>query len=191
MIRNVLMTTVALIGLPALAGVDHRPVVSQLVSDRLRADLSAPLVIEAIRAQNAKSEALTDGDIDALDKKWRAEVEGGGGEMTSAVMSNALSTYLKEMVAGYQGLVVEVFVMDDRGLNVGQADLTSDYWQGDEAKFQKSYGAGPDAVFVDEVEFDESSQILQSQVSFTIVDPADGKAIGAVTVGVNVDALAL
>src|SRR3546814_1455058 len=78
--------------------------------------------------------------------------------------------------------------MDNRGLNVGQSDVTSDYWQGDEAKWQKSYQGGADAIFVDEVEMDESTQTFQSQVSMPIVDPATGEVIGAITVGVNVDA---
>jgi hypothetical protein len=60
--------------------------------------------------------------------------------------------------------------------------------QGDEAKWQKSYGAGPGAVFVDEIEFDDSSQAFQSQVSVTIVD-GSGAAIGAITIGVNVEEL--
>ena len=48
-------------------------------------------------------------------------------------------------------------------------------------------GAG--TVFVDEIEQDESTQMLQSQVSMSIVDPATNEVIGAVTIGVNVDQL--
>jgi hypothetical protein len=186
-----IFTAAALFCLPAMAGVDHRPVVNGLVDEKLRAEFSAPEVVEAIRAQNAAHAGLSEAQILELDQKWRAEIEAGGGPMTSEVLGSPLSQRLKAAVAAHGGLIVEVFVMDNLGLNVGQADLTSDYWQGDEDKFSKSYGAGPEAVFVDEVEFDESSQSLLSQVSFTIVDPADGSAIGAVTVGVNVDALGM
>ena len=38
-----------------------------------------------------------------------------------------------------------------------------------------------------EVELDESTQTYQAQLSFTLVDPATGAAIGAVTVGVNAE----
>jgi hypothetical protein len=79
--------------------------------------------------------------------------------------------------------------MDDKGLNVGQSEVTSDYWQGDEAKWQKTFSAGPDAVFLDKIEKDESTQALQMQVSVSIKDPETGKAIGAVTFGINVDEL--
>jgi uncharacterized phage infection (PIP) family protein YhgE len=37
-------------------------------------------------------------------------------------------------------------VKDNKGLNVGQSDVTSDYWQGDEAKWKKSYKMGAGAV---------------------------------------------
>jgi hypothetical protein len=69
-------------------------------------------------------------------------------------------------------------------------DPTSDFWQGDEAKWQKSFSAGPDAIFVDDVEQDESTQKFEVQTSMTVVDPATGKAIGAITVGLDADKLA-
>jgi hypothetical protein len=79
--------------------------------------------------------------------------------------------------------------MDAKGLNVGQSDLTSDYWQGDEAKWKKTYLVGPKAMHVGGVKTDQSTQTLQSQLSMAVVDPASGKVIGAVTVGVNVEQL--
>jgi hypothetical protein len=85
--------------------------------------------------------------------------------------------------------VTEAFVMDAKGMNVGMCDATSDYWQGDEAKWQKTYSVGPDAVFVDDVEQDESTQKFQVQTSITVVDPASGKAIGAMTVGLDAESL--
>ena len=146
-------------------------------------------VVQAIKAQNAKNAGLSQGDIDNMDKDWRAQTDAASKPMIDAVLGNALSGYLRQQKDGTAGLVTEVFVMDNRGLNVGQSDVTSDYWQGDEAKWQKTYSAGPDAIFVDEVEMDESTQTFQSQLSMSIVDPATGEVIGAITVGINVDAL--
>jgi hypothetical protein len=151
--------------------------------------ISNATVIEAVKAQNAKHAGLSQADIDNMDKDWRAQTDASSRPMIDAVLANALSGYLRNQQEASQGLVTEVFVMDNRGLNVGQSDVTSDYWQGDEAKWQKTYSAGPDAIFVDEVEMDESTQTFQSQVSMSIVDPATGEVIGAITVGINVDAL--
>jgi hypothetical protein len=109
--------------------------------------------------------------------------------MIDAVLGNALSQFLQQQQGAAGGVVTEIFVMDNRGLNVGQSEITSDYWQGDEAKWQKTYQAGADALFIDEVEMDESTQAFQSQLSMSIVDPASGEVIGAITVGINIDAL--
>ncbi|WP_137134762.1 hypothetical protein [Rhizobium sp. FKY42] len=150
--------------------------------------LKDPALIAAIKAQNAKNAALSEAEIIALDKKWRAEVEAADKPMIKAILDNEASKFLKAQQAASSGVISEVFVMDNKGLNVGQSEITSDYWQGDEAKFKKSFGVGKDAIFVDGVEKDESTQALQSQVSLTIVDEA-GAPIGAVTIGINVDAL--
>ena len=79
--------------------------------------------------------------------------------------------------------------MDNHGLNVAQSVETSDYWQGDEAKWQKTYGNGSGDIHISEVEFDESTGSYQSQVSMPIKDPATGELIGAITFGINVQSL--
>ena len=160
-----------------------------ILNNQVSGWLSDPAIVDAIKAQNAEHANLGDADIDALDKKWRAEAKAGSGEMIDGVLAKDISKFLTGKKEGSNGVFSEIFVMDNKGLNVGQSDVTSDYMQGDEGKWQKTYQAGPDAVFVDEVEFDDSSQTFQSQVSKTIVDPADGKPIGAITLGINVENL--
>ena len=107
-----------------------------------------------------------------------------------AIVAGAgLYTFLRERKDASQGTFTEIFVMDAKGLNVGQSDVTSDYWQGDEAKWQDTYSNGKGAVHISELEEDDSTQTLQSQVSVTVVDPDSGEAIGAVTFRVNVENL--
>jgi len=62
---------------------------------------------------------------------------------------------------------------------------TSDYWQGDEAKFKKSFASGAGGIFIDEVEFDDSTQAYLVQASVPVKD--GGKVIGAITFGIDVD----
>jgi len=83
------------------------------------------------------------------------------------------------------GQITEVFVMDAHGLNVASSGVTSDYWQGDEAKFQKTFLAGTGAMFVDDIELDESTQTYLGQVSIVLTDPDTGAVIGAMTIGLN------
>jgi hypothetical protein len=173
----------------ASAEMAHDPMLRDLVASQLRAIAQDSAVVAAIQAQNAAHAALTQAEIDSLDLQWRAETGAADRPLISKVLGNALSAYLKQALEHGQGVYTEIFVMDDKGLNVGQSDVTSDYWQGDEDKWQKTFPVGADAVFVDEVEKDESTQQLQSQVSFSIVDPATNTAIGAITFGINLDEL--
>jgi hypothetical protein len=191
LIRSAL-TTVAVSALfagPVAAANEHVAPMKLLAASKVASWAANPVVIAAINAQNAKHASIAQGEIDKMDKTWRAEVKAGGGTMSKAVLGNAMSAYLKTVKNDGQGLYTEIFVMDNKGLNVGQSDVTSDYWQGDEAKWQKTYSVGPKAVHVGKVKTDESSQTLQSQLSMAITDPATGKVIGAVTVGVNVEQL--
>lgn len=145
------------------------------------------VVISAINAQNTANAVLTQGEIDTLDKQWRAEVKSGSGPLVDKVLNNDLSKFLQGIKEKSQGLYTEIFVMDNKGLNVGQSDPTSDYWQGDEAKWQKTFLVGAGAVDISEVEFDESSQIYQVQASIPIM--SGDTVIGAITIGMNAELL--
>jgi hypothetical protein len=164
---------------PAPADKDaHVKKVTAWVTANVKPWLSDPKVVEAVKAQNKKNAKLDYLEIQQLDEDWKAKKP-----LVEATMNNALSAFLKEKKAGLKGVMTEAFVMDDRGLNVGQTDGTSDYFQADEAKWQKTFGAGPEAIFVDAVEEDGGKKVAQA--SLTIVD--GGKPIGAITVGVDVD----
>eukprot|EP00747_Dinoflagellata_sp_TGD_P172571 gnl/TRDRNA2_/TRDRNA2_209329_c0_seq1.p2 gnl/TRDRNA2_/TRDRNA2_209329_c0~~gnl/TRDRNA2_/TRDRNA2_209329_c0_seq1.p2 ORF type:complete len:208 (-),score=54.53 gnl/TRDRNA2_/TRDRNA2_209329_c0_seq1:59-592(-) len=168
---------------------EFAPQITDVMNNQIKPWLSDPTVVDAIKAQNAETGGLSAGDIDALDKQWRAEADAGSGPLIDKVLANKLSAFLKGKKEASGGLIFEVFVMDAKGLNVGQSDVTSDYMQGDEGKWQKTYPVGPDALFIDDVEFDDSTEQFQSQANTTIVDPATGEAIGAITVGINVEKL--
>ena len=163
--------------------------IQNFVENKLKGWMSDEAVVAAVKAQNEAHAELDDGKINELDQTWRAEADAGGGPMIAQILGRAISEKLKAHKAGNEELITEIFVMDNRGLNVGQSDVTSDYWQGDEAKWQKTYSAGPNVVFVDEIEFDDSTELFQTQVSMSVTDPADGSVIGAVTVGLNIEAL--
>lgn len=160
-----------------------------LATEKLAVLAADPVVVSAVKAQNEAHAAYDAAKIDELDKAWRAEVAGGGGATTNGMLANALSKHLLSVRDGSAGLYAEIFVMDNKGLNVGISNMTSDYMQGDEDKWQKTFSVGADAVLVDEVEQDESSGTFVSQVSVTVVDPETKAPIGALTVGVDVEKL--
>jgi hypothetical protein len=107
--------------------------------------------------------------------------------LITAVLSSPLSNYLTRIQARSRGLYTEIFVMDAKGLNAGQSAITSDFWQGDEGKWQKTFQVGPEAIFIDEIEINEDTGTENAQVNLSIAQ--DGQVVGAITVEVNVTEL--
>lgn len=147
------------------------------------------VLVRAITEQNARTTGYTQAEIDALDQAWRAEVGAAETPTITPVLESAAAEFLRERVAASGGQITEVFIMDARGLNVAASDVTSDYWQGDEEKFSKTHGMGPEGFHISEIELDESTQRYQGQVSVTISDPVTGQPIGAMTIGIDAESL--
>jgi len=189
--RKIVLAAMAIIFLApaAYAAGEHEGPIRELVKNQIKGWTANPTIVAAVKAQNGKHAGLAQADIDALDMKCRAETDAGSKPMIDELLGRPASKELAGYKNGGEGLFTEIFVMDNKGLNVAQSDVTSDYWQGDEAKWKKTFLAGPDALFIDEVEFDESTQTYQAQVSVSIADPDSGESIGAITVGVNVELL--
>ena len=151
--------------------------------------LAQPVTMISIGASNDAHGNIDQAGIDKLDNEWKSEAKTEKQPLIAEMLSSPLSNYLLYLQAQSAGLYTEMFVMDNKGLNVGQSSVTSDYWQGDEAKYQKTFQVGPDAVFIDEAEFNDDSKTWRAQVNFTIVDPASGKSIGAATIEMNLTEL--
>jgi hypothetical protein len=180
--------TLYLIATPGQDGV-YRVPLEAYARDELTKWLTNPELIAAINAQNAQHADLSEDAVIALDQQWRAEAGAGGGPLIEKLLSGPVSNWLLDQQDATIGFVTEVFVMDNKGLNVAQSVETSDYWQGDEAKWQETFIVGPDALHISEVEFDDSTGFYQSQVSLAISAPETGQVIGAITFGINVQNL--
>ncbi len=174
---------VAILGLtmtaPAMAQ-DYAAKAQNLIDTKLKALAADPEIVAAVKAQNEKHATLTQTDIDALDKRWKD----GEAALIDGVLGNATSAKLKGIIESEGGLFTELFITDNKGLNVGQNDKTSDFWQGDEPKWQKPSKGEND---ITEVEMDESTQTYQMGISVPIMD--GGTFIGALTAGVNAEML--
>lgn len=169
---------------------DARVLITATQLAEIREILDSPLVLRSIAAQNERLGALSAGDIKALDDQWKAEREADDKPLISMTLSNPLSSYLTRMQANSLGLYAAVFVMDQNGLNVGQSAITGDFWQGDEAKFQKTFEVGSDAVFIDEPEWLDDVGIWIAQVNLTVADPTTGVPVGSATFDVSLTEIA-
>ncbi len=167
----------------------YRVPLERYAREQLSRWLLEPQMVIALRAQNIEHSSITQAKIDEMDQLWRAEVDSGQHDTIAEMMSRPLSGILKTYQDATAGIVTEVFVMDNKGLNVGQSEVTSDLWQGDEDKWQETFLNEANEMHISEVEFDDSTGFYQAQVSLPITEPVSGARIGAVTFGVNIQSL--
>lgn len=182
-------TIAVLLSAQSAAANDFLPAMEAFHAENIRSWANSQIVVDAITTQNETTSGYSDAEIASLDAAWRSEVGTGSTPTISPVLENTAAAFLREQIEASGGRITEVFIMDARGLNVAASHATSDYWQGDEAKHSETYGTGTSAVHFSDVELDESTQRYQGQISMTIVDPATGNPVGAITVGVDAEAL--
>jgi hypothetical protein len=171
------------------AGPDPLKLITPAVIADVKKLLGQPVTVISIGASNDAHGKIDQAGIDSLDKEWKSETKAEKQPLIAEMLSSPLSNYLLYLQAQSAGLYTEMFVMDDKGLNVGQSSVTSDYWQGDEGKYQKTFQVGPDAIFIDEAEFNDGDKTWRAQLNFTVVDPQSGKPIGAATIEMNLTEL--
>lgn len=157
--------------------------VRAFAKERLLPLMTAPALVAEAKAQDAKKVSLD--EIRKIDAAWMAAEDEL--PIQKEKLGNACALAIKEIAKTTPGLI-EVFAMDDQGANVGQLGLTSDYWQGDEDKWQKSFAGGKGGIDVGKAKFDKSAGLVLQQVSLPLVD-ADGSVVGAITFGVAPDKL--
>ncbi len=148
------------------------------LAERIAAD--APLVA-AVVAKNGSGE--TDDDVQRRDREWTSSPKGG---LRQSLTQGPCADRLRELVKG-DSFVVEAFLTDGRGALVCASRETSDYWQGDEAKWQKTYGEGK-RLYVDEAAQDVSTGVYAIQLSVLVSNGA-AKA-GALTLTLRIPASA-
>lgn len=167
----------------------HIGPVTAYVEANVRSWIEDPLIVEALKDHNERHTHLTLSDIDRMDAAWHVELSSDHHPLIDSVTGTPLAKFLKAKQAASGGAITEIIVIDAKGLSIGESEPSSDFWQGDEQKWQKTYPAGAGVLFVDRAEKDESTQTLQSQASLTVSDPQTHQPIGTLTVGINLDAL--
>lgn len=146
----------------------------------LKKVVSSSGILNAVKEQNKKQLKIE--WIKEKDAVWAKTP--GTDDFMKTHMSGPCYNALVKLKKDFS-FVDEAFVMDNQGANVCMLNKTSDYWQGDEGKFVKSYNDGKGNLFADEVKFDDSAQNYLVQISIPVMDGS--KAIGAITVGINLD----
>jgi hypothetical protein len=152
----------------------------QSESVKLQAWTTDKVLVNAVVAQNAEHLAMA--EIERRDKEWMA---GHAEALVKQMLTGPCADRLRQLTAT-SPIYGETFVMDNQGALVCTNVKTSDYWQGDEAKWQKSFDGGKGAVFIDRPRMDESAKEHLAQISLPIHDAAR-HVVGAMTVGIKLE----
>ena len=141
------------------------------------------ILVNAVREQNKS--AMTMEQIQKLDQEW---IHGTIPEaFVQGLLTNPCAVRLKEFEKAIPS-ALESFVMDDQGALVCTTKKTSDYYQGDEAKWQDAFKAAKGAIVTGKRQYDESTKSTLVHVSTPIL--YEGKNIGAIAVGISLTKLA-
>lgn len=146
---------------------------------KLKAWAADPLLVNAVVAQNNQHLAMA--EINKRDEAW---IAGKAEALVKEMTTGACADRLRALTAT-SPIYGETFLMDNQGALVCANQKTSDYWQGDEAKWQRSFNNGQGGVFIDRPRLDESAKEHLAQISLPVL--SNGKVIGAITVGIDVD----
>jgi hypothetical protein len=134
-------------------------------------------IVAAVKKQN--SQQIKTSEINRVDELWKKS--NTITEFMKPILENVCAKKLQEVKKQFS-YMAEIFIMDNQGALVCASDRTSDYWQGDEDKWTKTFNEKKD--FIDQVNFDESTQSYLIQVSFPLYDRFK-KVVGVATLGIN------
>lgn len=146
-------------------------------SERLRQWAHAPVLLAALKEQNAKQTSLD--EIKKIDEEW---VAGTNAAFVKSLQQNSVGKYLQDKVSA-SPIYVEAFLCDRQGAVVGEYPGSTDYWQGDEDKFTKSFNGGDGKLFAGPIALDKSTDTISVQVSVPVKDA--NETIGVLVVGLR------
>jgi hypothetical protein len=175
----VILAVVWLLQSPGAARVREIAYARVPLAERIAADAE---LVAAVAAKNESGE--TADDVQRKDREWMANPKAPlRGQVTRGACADRLRSLVKE-----DAFVVEAFLTDAQGALVCASRETSDYWQGDEPKWQKTFGDDK-RLFIDEPAQDTSTGVHAIQLS-TLVSSGNRKA-GALTLTLKIPASAL
>ncbi len=176
-IEELQQSVVSAVGSSALS-----PSVQAFVNEKLLTVVNNPVFIAELKKQNAMGRSLD--EIKSIDTQWsNAEEEL---PIMIELMSNPAAGEITKVFKP-MAQVGEVFLMDNQGANAALNALTSDFWQGDEAKWKNSFNKGQGGIDVGEAKLDKSTNEVLQQISLPIADK-DGTVLGAICIGLRISA---
>lgn len=144
------------------------------------------IIIDEVKRSNEAHKDISLDEILKLDQRWRnAE---GIDEFIEPFLANDVAIRLLEFQELNLGFS-EIFITDEYGLNVGQTNKTTDYYQADEDWWIGAYNSGAGKLFHGAIEFDESAQAEAISIYVPVNDPVTKKTIGVAKAVLSIAAI--
>ncbi len=126
--------------------------------------------------------------IDERDLLWTSVPLGSTSEFMRELIGNELSDELRKKTEFYEQkydypVYGEIFVTNKFGANIAQTGKTTDYKQNDEEWWLK---AVEDGLFVEDIEYDESSEIYSVAIAVRVND-WEGNFLGVLKAVLNIE----
>ena len=184
----ILLTNVLSAGI--VEGLKKKVDTSSKAEDKVKEFIKSSLIplhnnavfIAEVKKHNSKKMTLD--KIKEIDKEWQAAEDFL--PIQEQLIDNITAKEINKIIKT-KPAIKEAFVMGNQGAVVGENDLTSDYWQGDEAKWKNSFNEGKGGIDIGKVKHDKSTNSQLQQISIPIVD--GDKIIGAITFGLDIKKL--
>ena len=157
----------------------------QLVSQHVARWGRHPDLLAALREAQQRDNSPE--RIQELDRQWRRERILEEKPLIRRTLNVQPSQLLAGIARQYAPLFNEIFLSDGSGQLVAMSEVTSDYWQADEADFQRAALLPGGEVYIAGIEYDGSTQSFQSKVSAPIYDPDTHKLLGVISLGLNIE----
>jgi len=134
------------------------------------------LVVSTLLAANKKNVGIV--NIMQLDANWQLNRK-----LQKSVMQTPLALKITELIKNKKFDIAEMMVLDKNGVLVAVSPKPTDYWQGDEDKFQQPIRINGD--YIGPTKWDSSASTYQFFYCILIKDE-DQEVIGVLVTGLDV-----
>lgn len=132
-------------------------------------------------------------DVLTIDSKWQALPAQITPALAERLLKLPASRALRDWQRAQGGLVTEVMLINDMGTLVAMSQRTSDYWQGDEPKFQGAMAMAATGtetgwpVYMSSIHYDTSTARFQVTVSAPVAPGNGAGANGVIAFGLDIE----
>lgn len=167
----------------------------RLIANQLLAEITGSLDLQ--NALNRVPQETSFTEMLTIDSKWQALAPETALPIAEDILALPASQALRSWQSTHQKLVTEAILINKMGAVAAMSKLTSDFWQGDEPKFQKvaankSQRKSADLIplYISPIRYDSSAARFQVTVSAPVFPANSETPNGAIALGLDIEAAA-